>query len=193
MNTRAGPNVDRQEIAKFDRLAERWWDPDGDFRPLHDINPARLDFIDGRAPLAGRRVLDIGCGAGLLSESMASLGARVTGVDPAERNIAIARSHAAKTNLDIEYLVERIQEFLRNDVRILIGGIVFEDHNDSAATETGHGVALANQPRQSAGKNSQQLIPGRMPKGVVDVLKPIQVKKEHGQTVAQAMRAPNTG
>jgi 2-polyprenyl-6-hydroxyphenyl methylase/3-demethylubiquinone-9 3-methyltransferase len=103
MNTRAGPNVDRQEIAKFDRLAERWWDPDGDFRPLHDINPARLDFIDGRAPLAGRRVLDIGCGGGILAESMARRGATVSAIDMAEAPLAVARLHLEQSDVTVDY------------------------------------------------------------------------------------------
>lgn len=103
MNAKAGPNVDRQEIAKFDRLAERWWDPDGDFRPLHDINPARLDFIDGRAPLAGRRVLDIGCGGGILAESMARRGATVSAIDMADAPLAVARLHLEQSDVTVDY------------------------------------------------------------------------------------------
>ena len=73
-----GPNVDPAEIAKFDAAAPRWWDPDGEFRPLHDLNPARLDYVEARAGLAGQQVLDVGCGGGLLAEGMARRGARVT-------------------------------------------------------------------------------------------------------------------
>ena len=72
-------NVDHNEIAKFEALASRWWDPTSEFRPLHDINPLRLNYIDERAPLAGKRVLDVGCGGGLLAEGMARRGAHVTG------------------------------------------------------------------------------------------------------------------
>lgn len=92
-----------EELAKFARLAGRWWDTDGDMRPLHDINPLRLDYIDERAALAGARVLDVGCGAGILSESMARRGAQVTGLDLAEPLIEAARVHAGESGLDIDY------------------------------------------------------------------------------------------
>ena len=97
-------NVDAAEIAKFDSLAARWWDPTGDFRPLHEINPLRLDYIRQRTELSGRRVLDIGCGGGILTESMASVGARVTGIDMADGPLAVARLHQAETGSTIEYL-----------------------------------------------------------------------------------------
>ena len=74
-------NVDHAEIAKFDALASRWWDREGEFKPLHDINPLRLGFIESHVSLAGKRVLDVGCGGGILSEAMAMRGARVTGID----------------------------------------------------------------------------------------------------------------
>ena len=78
-------NVDAGEIAKFSQIADKWWDKNGEFKPLHDINPLRLDYIDGYAGLAGKRVLDVGCGGGILSESMAKCGAEhVTGIDMAE-------------------------------------------------------------------------------------------------------------
>ena len=83
-------NVDAAEIAKFDALASRWWDPAGEFRPLHEINPLRLDYIRQRATLAGSKVVDIGCGGGILTESMAELGASVTGIDMAEGPLAVA-------------------------------------------------------------------------------------------------------
>ncbi|GAB3682633.1 bifunctional 2-polyprenyl-6-hydroxyphenol methylase/3-demethylubiquinol 3-O-methyltransferase UbiG [Salinisphaera aquimarina] len=91
------------ELAKFGRMAERWWDPTGDMRPLHDINPLRTDFIDTRAPLKGKRVLDVGCGAGLLAEAMARRGATVTGLDLAPELIEAARVHARDSELDIDY------------------------------------------------------------------------------------------
>jgi 2-polyprenyl-6-hydroxyphenyl methylase/3-demethylubiquinone-9 3-methyltransferase len=78
------PNVDPREIGKFEELAARWWDPESEFKPLHDINPLRLDYVDRAAGLAGKEVLDVGCGGGILSESMAVRGARVTGIDLGE-------------------------------------------------------------------------------------------------------------
>jgi len=107
--------VDAQEIAKFSAMAAEWWDPHGKFRPLHKFNPTRLTFIreqvcahfgrDGEAhkPLDGLRLLDIGCGGGLLSEPMTRLGARVTGADAGEKNIKTASVHAAEQGLDIDY------------------------------------------------------------------------------------------
>lgn len=101
--TESPNNVDPAEIAKFDALASRWWDPDGEFRPLHQINPLRLDYIRQRAPLDGARVLDIGCGGGILTESMAEKGARVTGIDMADSPLAVARLHLAESGLDVNY------------------------------------------------------------------------------------------
>jgi len=98
-----GPNVDPAEIAKFDAAAPRWWDPDGEFRPLHDLNPARLDYIESRAGLAGRQVLDVGCGGGLLAEGMARRGARVLGIDLAPEALAVARLHALESGVEVEY------------------------------------------------------------------------------------------
>ena len=99
----SGANVDPAEISKFDAAAPRWWDPDGEFRPLHDLNPARLDYIEARAGLAGRRVLDVGCGGGLLAEGMARRGARVTGIDLAAGALQVARLHALETGVAVEY------------------------------------------------------------------------------------------
>ncbi|MCH8335239.1 MAG: bifunctional 2-polyprenyl-6-hydroxyphenol methylase/3-demethylubiquinol 3-O-methyltransferase UbiG [Proteobacteria bacterium] len=103
MNTTPG-NVDAGEIAKFDALASRWWDSAGEFRPLHEINPLRLDYIRQRATLSGSRVVDIGCGGGILTESMAGLGASVTGIDMAEAPLAVARLHQAESGTNVEYL-----------------------------------------------------------------------------------------
>jgi 2-polyprenyl-6-hydroxyphenyl methylase/3-demethylubiquinone-9 3-methyltransferase len=97
-------NVDHEEIARFEALAERWWDPEGDFKPLHDINPVRLDYIDERVGLAGKRVLDIGCGGGILAESMAHRGASVTAIDMAEAPLAVARIHLNESDAEVEYL-----------------------------------------------------------------------------------------
>ncbi|MCY7316802.1 MAG: bifunctional 2-polyprenyl-6-hydroxyphenol methylase/3-demethylubiquinol 3-O-methyltransferase UbiG [Rubrivivax sp.] len=101
MNTQ---NVDAQELAKFSELAHRWWDPDSEFRPLHQINPLRLEWIDTLAPLQGRVVLDVGCGGGILAEAMARRSAKVTGIDLAARPLAVARLHALETGVDnVEY------------------------------------------------------------------------------------------
>ena len=97
-------NVDPQEISKFNALASRWWDPAGDFKPLHQINPLRLGYIAERAGLEGRRVIDVGCGGGILSEAMAAAGAHVTGIDMAEAPLGVARLHLLESGLDVEYL-----------------------------------------------------------------------------------------
>lgn len=104
-----GPNADPAEISKFDAAAPRWWDPDGEFRPLHDLNPARLDYIEARAGLAGRRVLDVGCGGGLLSEGMARRGARVTGIDLAQEALAVARLHAQESGVAVDYRLVAVE------------------------------------------------------------------------------------
>lgn len=107
--------VDPGEVAKFEAMAAEWWDPNGKFKPLHMMNPVRLDYITSQiaaefgrdltesAPFAGLRILDIGCGGGLLSEPMARLGAEVVGADAAERNIPVAQVHAEQSGLDIDY------------------------------------------------------------------------------------------
>lgn len=97
-------NADPEELRKFSDLAERWWDPEGDFRPLHELNPLRLGWIERQAGgLAGRRVADIGCGGGILAESMAQRGASVLGVDLAEAALAVARIHADESGTEVEY------------------------------------------------------------------------------------------
>ncbi|MHB8550111.1 MAG: bifunctional 2-polyprenyl-6-hydroxyphenol methylase/3-demethylubiquinol 3-O-methyltransferase UbiG, partial [Acidiferrobacterales bacterium] len=96
-------NVDEAEIAKFEKLAERWWDPTSEFKPLHDINPLRLKFIDERAALRGKAVLDVGCGGGILSESMAAIGARVTGIDLGNAPLEVARLHLKETGHAVDY------------------------------------------------------------------------------------------
>ena len=94
MNANQAVNSDPAEIAKFSELAHRWWDPESEFRPLHQINPLRLGWIDGMASLAGKRVLDIGCGGGILSDSMARKGAEVIGIDLSSKALAVAQLHA---------------------------------------------------------------------------------------------------
>jgi len=96
-------NLDAKEIAKFDAIAARWWDPGGEFRPLHEINPLRLDYVDGRVSLAGRTVLDVGCGGGLLAEGMASRGAKVTGIDLSEGAVQVAKLHLKESGRQVEY------------------------------------------------------------------------------------------
>ncbi len=97
-------NVDDGEIAKFDALASRWWDREGDFKPLHEINPLRLDYIRQRTQLSGSKVLDVGCGGGILTESLAAQGAVVTGIDMAEKPLGVARLHQQESGADVEYL-----------------------------------------------------------------------------------------
>jgi 2-polyprenyl-6-hydroxyphenyl methylase/3-demethylubiquinone-9 3-methyltransferase len=103
-------NVDAAELAKFEAMAQRWWDPAGDFRPLHDINPVRVDYIESRATLAGRRVLDVGCGGGLVAEAMARRGAIVTGIDVARGPLEVARLHAEEAGIRVDYRLQTAEE-----------------------------------------------------------------------------------
>lgn len=96
-------NADQRELDKFGELAHRWWDPQSEFKPLHDINPLRLDWIDRAIGLSGKKVLDVGCGGGILSESMAVRGAQVTGIDLSERALAVARLHLLETGRKVDY------------------------------------------------------------------------------------------
>ena len=96
-------NVDHNEISKFEELAHRWWDPNSEFKPLHDINPLRLDYIDTRANISGKRVLDVGCGGGILAESMAKREAEVTGIDMGEAPLSVARLHKLESGVEVDY------------------------------------------------------------------------------------------
>lgn len=96
-------NADPAELAKFGDLAHRWWDPNSEFKPLHDINPLRLDWMDRAVGLAGKQILDVGCGGGLLSEGMAARGAKVTGIDLSDKPLGVARLHLLESGLQVDY------------------------------------------------------------------------------------------
>jgi 2-polyprenyl-6-hydroxyphenyl methylase/3-demethylubiquinone-9 3-methyltransferase len=96
-------NADELELQKFSALAHRWWDPNSEFKPLHDINPLRLDYIDRHAHIAGKKVLDVGCGGGILAESMAARGAEVTGIDLGEKPLKVAKLHLLETGQKVDY------------------------------------------------------------------------------------------
>ncbi|HQT00003.1 MAG: bifunctional 3-demethylubiquinol 3-O-methyltransferase/2-polyprenyl-6-hydroxyphenol methylase [Hydrogenophilales bacterium 16-64-46] len=104
-------NVDAAEIAKFSELAHRWWDPNSEFRPLHEINPLRLKWIDQLVPLAGKRVLDVGCGGGILTEAMAGLGAQVTGIDLSEKALKVAKLHLYESGRSVDYQMVAAEDF----------------------------------------------------------------------------------
>ena len=106
-------NVDPAELQKFSELAHRWWDPQSEFKPLHDINPLRLDYIDRIASLAGKDVLDVGCGGGILSEAMAARGARVTGIDLADKPLKVAQLHLFESGHKIDYLKVAAEDLAR--------------------------------------------------------------------------------
>lgn len=106
-----GVNVDQAEVEKFSALAARWWDPESEFKPLHAINPLRLGWIQETAgSLSGKRVLDMGCGGGILSESMAVAGAQVTGIDLAEKSLKIARLHGLESGVKVDYRAVPVEE-----------------------------------------------------------------------------------
>ncbi|MES2159668.1 MAG: bifunctional 2-polyprenyl-6-hydroxyphenol methylase/3-demethylubiquinol 3-O-methyltransferase UbiG [Pseudomonadota bacterium] len=103
-------NADPLELQKFSDLAHRWWDPTSEFRPLHEINPLRLEWINARAPLAGKNVIDIGCGGGILSESMARKGAKVTGIDLSEKALKVADLHSLESGVAVRYKLIAAEE-----------------------------------------------------------------------------------
>jgi len=110
-------NIDPAEIKKFEDLANRWWDKKGEFKPLHDINPIRLNFINTHSPLEGVSALDVGCGGGILSESMARCKAKVKGIDMGKAPLSIARLHAIEEDCDIEYEQITVEELARGETR----------------------------------------------------------------------------
>jgi 2-polyprenyl-6-hydroxyphenyl methylase/3-demethylubiquinone-9 3-methyltransferase len=103
-------NVDPAEIARFRSAASRWWDPDGEMRPLHDLNPVRLQYVERAGPLAGRAVADVGCGGGLLAEAMARRGGRVVGLDLAAELLEVARLHALDSGVEVDYRLEPAEQ-----------------------------------------------------------------------------------
>ena len=104
-------NVDNLEISKFEALASRWWDPESEFKPLHDINPLRVNYISQKINLAEKQVLDIGCGGGILAEAMAHHGAKVTAIDKAEASLAVAKLHLLESKLNISYIDSTAESF----------------------------------------------------------------------------------
>lgn len=108
-------NLDHEEVNKFDELAAKWWDMEGEFKPLHKINPLRVGFIEERASLAGKKVLDVGCGGGILSESLSKLGADVTGIDASENTIGVAKSHSKSIDSSVKYFQNTIEEFVSSN------------------------------------------------------------------------------
>ena len=106
-------NVDPAELAKFGALAARWWDPHSEFKPLHDINPLRLNWIDRHVGLSGKRVIDIGCGGGILAESMATLGADVTGIDLSEKPLKVAQLHLLESGRQVNYRLIAAEEIAK--------------------------------------------------------------------------------
>lgn len=108
-------NVDPAELDKFSQLAHRWWDPNSEFKPLHDINPLRLEHIDQTAQLAGKKALDVGCGGGILSEAMAARGASVTAIDMADRPLKVAQLHLLESGLSVDYRKATVEAIAREE------------------------------------------------------------------------------
>jgi len=106
-------NIDYKEVEKFNLLAHKWWDKTSEFKPLHQINPLRLNFITSKIKLSGARVLDVGCGGGILSESLAKEGAKVTGIDQGANVIKVAKLHMKESNLDIDYKQLNIEDYFK--------------------------------------------------------------------------------
>ncbi|ADZ90729.1 bifunctional 2-polyprenyl-6-hydroxyphenol methylase/3-demethylubiquinol 3-O-methyltransferase UbiG [Marinomonas mediterranea] len=108
-------NVDQEEIAKFEALASKWWDKNSEFKPLHEINPLRVNYINERSPLDGKKVIDVGCGGGILSESMALMGANVRGIDMGEAPLGVASLHAKESGVDVAYEQITAEEIAERD------------------------------------------------------------------------------
>ena len=110
-----GANVDAAEVAKFEALASRWWDKNSEFKPLHDLNPIRANYIDSRAPVAEKKILDVGCGGGILSESLAQRGAEMCGIDMGEAPLKVARLHALESGVKINYRRIPVEDLAREE------------------------------------------------------------------------------
>ena len=108
-------NLDHEEVNKFDELAAKWWDMEGDFKPLHQINPLRVGFIKDRSILEGKKILDVGCGGGILAEALSELGANVTGIDASENTIGVAKSHSKSINSNVRFIQNTIEEFIASN------------------------------------------------------------------------------
>ena len=108
-------NVSESEIRKFEALASRWWDPNSEFRPLHEINPLRVNYISRKINVAEKRVLDVGCGGGILAESMAQHGANVTAIDLAEASLSVAKLHLMESNLEVDYRFTSAENLAQNE------------------------------------------------------------------------------
>src|SRR6476646_3527481 len=106
-------NADPEELEKFSQLAHRWWDPNSEFKPLHEINPLRLDWIDRSAGLQGKRVLDVGCGGGILAEAMAARGAQVTGIDLSDKALKVAELHLLESGNQVTYRKAAVEDMAR--------------------------------------------------------------------------------
>ena len=119
MNSQTDQNIDHTEREKFDAVASGWWDPAGPFRPLHELNPARVRFIAERAKISDAQILDVGCGGGILAESLARKGGHVTGIDVAPRVLSTAKLHLHESGLDINYQEKRLKTRRRNRRRNL--------------------------------------------------------------------------
>ena len=111
----SNPNIDKGEIRKFEALASRWWDKESKFKPLHDINPLRVNWIDSRSPVANNKILDVGCGGGILSESMAHRGANVTGIDMGDAPLAVAKLHSLETGIKINYQKSTVESLAEEE------------------------------------------------------------------------------
>ncbi len=108
-------NVDQSEIAKFEALAKRWWDKNSEFKPLHDLNPLRANFIDERSPVAELKILDVGCGGGILCEALAQRGAHVTGIDMGEAPLSVAKLHALESGVKVNYRCITTEELAQEE------------------------------------------------------------------------------
>ena len=108
-------NLDHDEVNKFDELAAKWWDREGEFKPLHQINPLRVGFIKERSTLEGKKILDVGCGGGILAQALGELGAEVTGIDASEKTIGVAKSHSELIKSDVKFFQQTIEEFVSSN------------------------------------------------------------------------------